>query len=504
MKYDPPNFKILVPMVILLIGTVRFTAAVITWPKAGGGLLNANFQAMKGDYSGGFVESYRTDCLPLSSSLTNASTYAQFAVEDINGDGRNEVVVQAYDHVCAFDGTSGSPLWYYSLDIGLDATPLLEDVDGDGGTEVVALSRTRDVPGTVKVVVLRGTDGALKWSYVLSTSSLSTSSPTAYDLDGDGDMDVLVGCDDDTLYALDGGSGLPIWKFGADGDVRVTPAVSNGFIVFSSFTGTVYALDFSGNTLWQVSLGDSVWASPVMGQLDGTGRADVIVATLGTGRVMALSGDNGSTLWTYSMPAGVRTTPVLADMDGDGTSEVVIGDVAGNVRILNALNGTLEQSFSTSPNTGINPYWGMTAANIYPDAPGLEILITTETVFRYYPNRTFIYSYDGTRLFYRNNTGDGSTIADVDNDGCMEFITENEDATVPPGQRYSVYDSPTNTGASCGLLGRDSTGLNVRERETARHVGTAYDLSGRQVPFSTGGKIYIVREKNGVRKVILR
>ncbi len=487
-------------VVILLTGNVRFTASVTTWPKAGGGFFNTNFQAMKGDYSGGFTEAYRTDCLPLSSSLIDASTYAQFAVEDVNGDGKNEVVVQAYDHVCAFDGATGNPLWYYSLDMGLDVTPFLADIDNDGGVEVVAVSRTRDISGPVRVMALSGANGTLEWSYTLSTSSLSTSSPTAYDLDGDGDMDVLIGCDDDTLYALDGSSGVPIWKFGADGDVRTTPALDNGYLVFSSFAGTVYSLNFSGGLLWSISLGDNIWASPVMGQLDGTGRADVVVATLGTGKVVALSGDNGSTLWTYSMPAGVRTTPVLADVDGDDTLEVVVGDVDGNIRVLNALNGILEQAFSTSPKTGVNPYWGMMAADIYPDAPGLEILITTDSIFRYQPNRTFIYSYDGTLLFYRDNSGDGSTVSDVDNDGCMEFIIENEGASVPPGQRYSVYDSPTNTGASCGILGRDSTDLSVGEIPRGSSGSAIYDVSGRRRPSVGRRGIYIGREG----KVILR
>lgn len=487
-------------MVAVVIGALRFSSAVINWPKAGGGLFNANFQAMKGDYTGGFVEVYRTDCLPMSSSINDANTYAQFAVEDINGDGKNEVVVQTEDHVCAFDGTSGTPLWYYPIDIGLDITPLLADVDNDGEIEVVAVSGTRDVPDLVKVMALRGVDGSLEWSYTLDSFSLSTSSPTAYDLDGDGDMDILVGCDNDTLYALDGSTGTPLWKFYAGSDVRTTPAVGSGYIIFSSFSGMVYALDFSGNVLWSISLGDSIWASPVMGQLDGVGRADVIVATLGSGTVKALSGDNGSVLWEYFMPTGVRATPVLADVDRDDTLEVVIGDMDGNISVINALSGTLEWSFSTSPATGINPYWSMITADIYPDVQGLEILITTEVSFRYYPNRTFIYSYNGSLLFYKDSTGDGATISDIDSDGCMEFITENDGPDVPEGQRYSVYDSPTNSGESCGLSVVDSAG--VRREETGKPA--FYDVSGRRRFFLDENSIYFIREGRNGRKVLIR
>jgi len=491
---------------VLLLGTIYFSTAVTTWPKAGGGLYNANLQAMRGDYTGGFVEVYRTDCLPLSISLSSASTYTQFSVDDIDGDGNNEVVAHAIDHVCAFDGSTGTPLWYYPIAAGHDATPLLEDVDSDGQMEVVIITRTRVAPGPVKVEAVNGADGSLEWSYTMSLNSLSTSSPTAYDIDGDGDKDVLAGCDDDTLYVLDGSTGTPLWKFGAGGDVKGTPAIGNGYIALADFSGRVYMLTFAGTLIWTYNAGSPIYASPVMGQLDGTGMTDVIVATLGSGAVIALRGDDGSLLWSYSMPTGVRTTPILADVDGDSELEVVVGDTAGNIRVLNAHTGVEEEAFATSPLTGINPYWAMISADIYPTYPGLEILITTDVAFRSAPNRTFIYSYDGVQLFFANNTGDASAIADVDNDGCMEFITENEGTYLPRGTRYSVYDSPTNADSSCVLLGRDTLSLSTGENALGSggdEILRVYDQSGRIVPpFSYRHGVYLIIDRKGARKVL--
>ncbi len=477
------------------------------WPKAGGSLHNTNFQAMGGDYSGGFVEIYRTDCTPLSPSISSTSTYTQFAIDDIDGDGNNEVVAHAYDHVCAFDGATGTPLWFHPIDAGHDATPLLEDVDNDGLMEVVILNRTRSVLGSVVIKALNGADGTVEWSYTLSSYSLSTSSPTAYDIDGDGDRDVLVGADDDTLYVLDGSTGTPLWKFGLDGDLRVTPAVTSTHIVVVSFSGTVYALDFTGSLLWSSTLPGNVWASPVIADVDGIGLNDVVVATL-SGDVVALNGDDGSELWPRrSMPGGVRTTPIVADMDRDGIGEVVVGDIRGNLRVFNLATGTVEHAFSTSPVTGINPYWAMLTADIYPSSPGLEILITTDADFRSSPNRTFVYSYDGTLLFYANNTGDGSAIADVDNDGCMEFVTENEGGFVPRGEKYSVYDSPTNVDSACVVSYDDPISVDESSRgknEPMIH-GKVYDPAGRLVvPFSSRHGVYIIREGGKTRKVLRR
>jgi len=416
------------------------------------------------------------------------------------------VVVHAYDHVCVFEGATGTPLWAHHIEAGHDATPLLEDVDNDGFTEVVILNRTRSSAGRVIVKALNGTDGTVKWSYILSPSSLSTSSPTAYDVDSDGDKDVLVGADDDTLYVLDGSTGTPLWKFGLDGDLRVTPAVTSTHIVVASFAGTVYALDFTGSLLWSTAVPGGVWASPVMVDVDGRGRNDVVVATM-DGWVIAIDGNDGTIIWSHDMPGGIRTTPIVADVDRDGNVEVVVGNIIGHINVLNLHTGGVEHAFLTSPLTGINPYWAMLTADIYPTTSGLEILITTDVDFRSNPNRTFVYSYDGTLLFYADNTGDGSALADVDNDGCMEFVTENERVPVPRGERYSVYDSPTNVDSAC-VIGYDdptSAGESSMGRNEPMIHGRIYDPSGRLVtPFSHRYGVYIIQDGKRIRKVLRR
>jgi len=75
-------------MMYLILGSLGYDATSLVWPKAGGSLHNTNFQAMGGDYSGGFVEIYRTDCSFLDPSISNTSTYTQFAIADITGVAR--------------------------------------------------------------------------------------------------------------------------------------------------------------------------------------------------------------------------------------------------------------------------------------------------------------------------------------------------------------------------------------------------------------------------------
>ncbi len=479
-----------------------FDATVYIWPKAGGSLHNTNFQAMKGDYSGGFYVQYQTDCRLLNSSL-QASIYCQFSVDDINGDGLNEVVVQAADHVCAFKGTDGTPLWFSNLTYpSLDVTPLIEDINNDGLKEVVVVSRTRRFSGTTKIEALRGTDGSIIWSYTLSTRSITVSSPTAYDLDRDGDLDVLVGCNDDTLYALDGSTGSVLWKFPAGGDVRTTPAVDSNLLVFADYAGNVYMLNHSGSLVWSNTLSGNIWASPVMVDVNGLGNIDVIVATE-SGYVYALNGDDGSIIWSYLASGGIRATPAVGDVDNDSLKEVVIGDMGGNVYILNVSTGTLENSFSLTPSSPIYPYWSLVLADLYPIS-GLEIVISTEISFRGSPNHLYVYSHTGTRLFHVDTVGDGTTLADVDNDGCVEFVGEREGSGgPPPGTRYKVYDSPTNTGSACAPLGYDDD-TKVSENKDLNEYKSAeiYTVSGRRLKESSSRGVFFIRKGEKFIKVI--
>jgi outer membrane protein assembly factor BamB len=99
-----------------------------------------------------------------------------------------------------------------------------------------------------------------------------------------GRLTVLVGSYDTHLHALDAASGRPIWRYRTAGGIYASPAVAADGkrvrVLFTSWDHHLHCLDgvdgsllwnaFLGRPIWDsVSLGDSIWSSPVVAEIDG-------------------------------------------------------------------------------------------------------------------------------------------------------------------------------------------------------------------------------------------
>jgi len=116
------------------------------------------------------------------------------ALGDVDADGRPEVVTELGDSVRAFNGEDGAPLWTFPASAGF-SSPEIADLDGNGQLEVVLGTDDNSV------CALRGSDGTLLWSF--PTSGI-VSAPALGDIDNDGQVEVVAGSYGGWLYALDG------------------------------------------------------------------------------------------------------------------------------------------------------------------------------------------------------------------------------------------------------------------------------------------------------------
>ena len=232
-------------------------------------------------------------------------------------------------------------------------TPLVADVDGDGLDEIViavsyffdktayaaagARANSSGIPAAAVLseylatglVALRLHDLSPLWSVHLDLSTdaakfkaLAYSSPSAADVDGDGQLEIFVGTSLGFVYSFTSRGvlrrGFPFQM----GEVQASPVVAdvNGDgvleVVVGDTRGSLVALSsLTGAEVWDAHLGSMAAQAALIADVDGDGRADIVVATA-DGRVHALRGDTGAPLDRFPVATGSRIMAPLAPLYG--------------------------------------------------------------------------------------------------------------------------------------------------------------------------------------------
>jgi hypothetical protein len=450
---------------------------------------------------------------------------APLAVADFNGDGRLEIVAGGSDgklYVIAFEGSTPSVVWSRQTAVDLNAAgppkpsstsdirsaPAIADLDNDGRLEIVVSTGgdpANHVNGSVLVYSYNS-----PWSFALKSgwpqpriddlgNPPLISSPDGYwdgiwsspglgDIDGDGDLEVVVETFNKRIFAWHHSGtpvgGWPIHRSSGDALLRggwSSPAL--GDIDQDGLPEVVVGTnsppwegeggpspDYTKATLWAIN-GDStnvpgfpvvtdqwIQSSPALGDLDNDGALEIIVGT-GTGipgdaghKVYAWNGD-GSALPNWPRPTGgyVPASPALGDIDGDGALEVVVG-CGGEADVMNPTcktlyawngDGTNVPGFPTIPEAN-NP-WSPSSTNALPYSPilsdydgdgSIEILVNVAGSWG-------VSTVDANGRLGNNpalRTGNvlyaPPVVADVDDDGHFEVLVGGGDES---GSRGTVH-----------------------------------------------------------------
>ncbi|WP_160166322.1 VCBS domain-containing protein [Calothrix sp. PCC 7507] len=392
------------------------------------------------------------------------------------------------------------------LDVGIDSKPSLADIDGDGDLDLIIGEKF----GTLKYYKNIGTaTNPIVSEQTGSDNPFNTidvgfySSPTFADLDGDGDLDLVIGGDSGTLkYYKNIGNNLnPVYSeqiginnplngvnvglfstptFGdidGDGDLDLLVGKFNGTFSFYRNVGNLITPIFSeqtgtANPLNGIDVGTT--SAPSFADIDGDRDLDIIVGTA-FGTVRYFQNNTPSVSFTLAPPSNnplngvvlaTDTTPILVDLDSDGDLDIVSGSSNGTLAYFkntgNAINPSYAlQDIANNPFRFIDVGNNSTPALVDLDGDGDLDLVIGEAygAVRYYRNTGNI-----TNPLYQEQTGTNNpfntinllylsspTFADIDADGDQDVLFGNRDGIL----RYYK-----NTGNALNPVYALATGIN--------------------------------------------
>jgi hypothetical protein len=334
--------------------------------------IGATFQRNTGSASAPAFAAPQTQTFGLS--RFSVLRYVAFAFADVDGDGDLDAVAGGYTYgaevMAPFEntGTATAPAFTHvanSFGLGrpfvAETTAGFGDIDGDG-----------DLDAFLNAGFSRNTGSASLPAFApdpIPALALFGKDPDLADLDGDGDTDALVGVGSGDLLFFEntavagtpsfapavtnpfglanaGGYASPdLADLDGDGDLDALVGNGAGQLVWFQNTGSAVAPAFAAGITNPFGLATLVFsASPDLADLDGDGDLDAFVG-ISSGNVFRFTNTGTATAPAFAphqlvpdlgilqvgLPLGGYSAPAFVDLDGDGDLDALIGRRPGGV-----------------------------------------------------------------------------------------------------------------------------------------------------------------------------
>ena len=272
-----------------------------------------------------------------------------------------------------------------SLDVGNSSIPAFCDIDDDGDQDLF-IGSLNNPSGSIHFLRNVGTGSNPSFFYEDSTFANIqfdlSATPAFGDLDGDNDLDLLVGRFDGKLsvYINSGSPSLPEFDSGSlleddandtidvgtsavpflididnDNDNDLVVGGFNGKFTFYENTGssTLYQFSLNQNYFNTLDIGDN--STPFMMDWDGDGLLDLFSGSR-SGKFFYYknSGTNTQPIWNLQTDKfideelGLSTAPFFVDIDNDTDYDLLLGNVKGGLYFYNNTSITIVADGETS------------------------------------------------------------------------------------------------------------------------------------------------------------
>ncbi len=376
---------------------------------------------------------FRRDTAMFSSIYANGYQFTNSdypAVGDLDADGDLDLVISGFQGMLMYwnTGDSANAQWqrdssyYFDVNsyIGTDPKPVFGDLDGDGDLDlIVGIGESLLGGPTAGITVAFRNNGTKDSAHFVSDNSLVTGIPdvglNAYpalnDWDNDGDLDLVMGRDLQTMiYYKNTGS-------------KVTPA-------WTATGGIVSVVESS-----------TYWKNPTLCDLDGDADYDLIYGTSdgsmyfyqNVGSVSTPSIQWNSSYFQMIRINGGASTTSLADYDKDGDLDLLSGDWLGGVQYFRNDGTSAQPKFvkTTAPFTSIDAGSYSSPKFIDIDNDGDVDIVAGELLgtIKYYVNTNGSFSanttvFAGIDVGYRSAPG----FVDINNDGNIDMLVGAEES----------------------------------------------------------------------------